>query len=96
MSVPTFAFDAVTGKIAAAAGVALSATLLTAWARRGPPKPCEVCGGIGYWNCVICDGQGFQLKGRTKTKCPACVGRGKRLCKECTGSGWDTKTNYIG
>lgn len=59
-------------------------------------RPCEICGGMGSWNCVICDGKGVTFKGRTKTKCKACVGRGKRLCKKCDASGWQKKSNFIG
>lgn len=95
MSFAVMAFDQITGKMFVA-GVIVASTAFLAYTRRGPPKQCQICGGMGAWKCVICDGKGFMFNGRVKSKCKACVGRGKRLCRECTGSGWDKRTNYIG
>lgn len=95
MSLPFLALDPTAGKLIVASGVALGATVI-AFIRRGSLRPCEICGGLGSWKCVICDGSGAMFSGRVKTKCKACVGRGKRLCRECTGSGWAKGTNYIG
>lgn len=93
--IAALALDQISGRAALAAGVALTAAFV-AYTRRAPPKPCNICGGLGAWKCVICDGEGFMFRGRVKAQCKACVGRGKRICRECTGSGWNKKTDFIG
>lgn len=86
--------DQVTGEMAAAGVGMLVSGVLVMMQRK--PQRCEICGGAGHWECVICDGEGYLGLRRERKKCVACVGRGKRLCKKCEGSGWDKKTNYIG
>lgn len=90
---PMLRIDQITVKIAAASVVAGLGGFLAITQRK--PEPCNICGGAGNWGCVICDGEGFMVDGRSRKKCVACVGRGKRICRECEGSGWNKKTNYI-
>jgi hypothetical protein len=73
---------------------ALAAGVLVLMTRA--PQPCEICGGMGSWDCVICGSNGVVVDGRKRTKCVACVGRGKRLCRACDGSGYKKITNYVG
>lgn len=90
---PVLRIDQITVKIAAAGVVAGLGGFFAMTQRK--PEPCSLCGGAGNWGCVICDGEGFMVDGRSRKKCVACVGRGKRICRECEGSGWNKKTNYI-
>lgn len=59
-------------------------------------RPCETCGGMGSWKCVICDGKGYIFANRKRSQCKACVGRGRRLCRDCNASGWNKRSNFIG
>lgn len=95
MSVSSLALDAVIGKVIAAAGLAVGATIFI-FTRGSKLKPCKMCGGMGGWRCAICNGSGVVIMNRDAMKCKGCAGHGKRLCRECSGSGWDKRTNYIG
>lgn len=85
--------DQITVKIAAAGLVAGLGGFFALTQRK--PEPCSICGGAGNWGCIICDGEGFMVDGRSRKKCAACVGRGKCICRECEGSGWNKRTNYV-
>lgn len=66
-------------------------------ARGNKPVPCDICGGMGSWKCVICDGNGtIKSSPRVLSKCKACVGRGKRLCRKCNATGWRRRSSYVG
>lgn len=95
MSFSHLAFDQISRQVALGASVVFAAAFAV-YALRQKPTPCDICGGMGSWNCVICDGNGFLRNGRVKKNCKACVGRGKRLCRKCAGSGWNKRSNYIG
>lgn len=81
--------------IALATGVCMIAGGVS-WLLSKTPEYCDMCGGMGAWNCVICAGSGRLVEGTVRRECPACVGRGKRLCRKCGGTGIDKKTDYIG
>lgn len=87
--------DQVAALAAAAIGISVAGAAVI-FSRGNNLKPCEICGGIGSWTCVICDGKGYMYNGRQKSKCKACVGRGKKLCRKCDASGWNKQSNFIG
>lgn len=87
--------DQVVALTATAVGLGLGGTALLL-SRGNQLRPCEVCGGMGSWKCVICDGKGHIFESREKRQCKACVGRGRRLCRECNASGWNKRFNFFG
>lgn len=90
-----FLVDQVAALTMGAIGLTLGGAALVL-SRGNKLQPCKTCGGMGSWNCVICDGKGTLFKSRVKSNCKACVGRGKRLCRDCDASGWKKTSNFIG
>lgn len=94
LTLPVLRLDQLTATVAGVTtAVAVGAAALVVASRK--MEPCQMCGGAGNWGCVICDGEGTQVTGRTRIQCAACVGRGKRICRKCQGSGWKKSRNYI-
>lgn len=95
--VTRLAVDQITAGAVVAAGSALLTGFLAFTAKKSDLKRCDMCGGQGNWQCVICAGTGksvveqggtaYSSGLRVKQKCQACVGRGKRICRRCSGRG---------
>lgn len=87
--------DQVAALTAGAVGLTLGGMAFVL-SRGNKVTPCDQCGGMGSWNCVICSGKGVFFQGRTKKQCKACMGRGKKLCRQCGATGFKKSSNFIG